>query len=240
MKVEYITAKNLKPLGELYPREDPDDLYVATLIEALKSGAELPPLLVDGATKRVVDGLHRLQALRQLRGPDAAVPVILKYYQSQEDLFLDAVAANSKHGRGYGHRDRARCLMLAERMKIEPDRIATALSVTTVGLRGIRLTAAAMKPGASANKHQRHVVKRSEARRPELADQGAGAERVKVFGVEVGEQQSPAVRASHYAVSLAALLESGQITSSHLRQVEGSFKRLTAALRKLYGIEAAA
>jgi len=47
---------------ELYPRVRLSDMYVAELAEALRSGVVLPPVVVDRASNRVVDGFHRVKA----------------------------------------------------------------------------------------------------------------------------------------------------------------------------------
>ncbi|MFJ9517214.1 ParB/RepB/Spo0J family partition protein [Kitasatospora sp. NPDC101801] len=71
-------------------REDPD--HIRTLAQ---SEADLPPIVVDRATMRVVDGMHRVHAAVQ-RGADR---IDIRYVDGDEsELFLLAVQLNTAHG----------------------------------------------------------------------------------------------------------------------------------------------
>lgn len=68
-----------------------DMAHIAVLAEV----AELPPLLVQRSTLRVIDGAHRLKAIRS-RGQDE---VYVHFVDCREDeAYLLAVAANVRHG----------------------------------------------------------------------------------------------------------------------------------------------
>jgi ParB/RepB/Spo0J family partition protein len=70
--------------------------HVRSLVEALRSGAVLPPLLVtphpDGRRYTVIDGAHRLEAFRRVGLQTVQVVV-----RDSAD-FWDAFVANQKHG----------------------------------------------------------------------------------------------------------------------------------------------
>lgn len=71
--------------------EDPE--HVRLLAEA---SAELPPIVVHGRTRRVIDGMHRVRAA-QLRGQSRIRAV---FFNGDADAaFLHAVVANVSHGR---------------------------------------------------------------------------------------------------------------------------------------------
>lgn len=142
----------------LYPREqvDPDHVYV--LKEALRAGVELPPIVVEKPTKRLIDGFHRLDAWEQVHGNSVAIPVAFKTCKTKQDFLLESIKANASHGRPLTHLDRSRCLVLAENMDVPPEAVATALNLTVD--KAIRLTQDALKPPS----HKQAVPKPS--RRP--------------------------------------------------------------------------
>ncbi|GAA3219267.1 ParB/RepB/Spo0J family partition protein [Actinocorallia longicatena] len=74
------------------PRSATDKGHVRTLAEAEGS---LPPIIVDRATLRVVDGMHRLQAALS-RGAET---ISVRYFDGDEPAaFVLAVRLNSEHG----------------------------------------------------------------------------------------------------------------------------------------------
>lgn len=119
----------------LYPRAEVDSQHVHTLRDAIAAGVELPPLVADEASKRVIDGFHRYRAFKRAVGDDAMVDVALKVYPDERAMFLDAMRYNSGHGRSLAMFDRAHCVLRADALGIEPAEIAAALSITaeTVG-----------------------------------------------------------------------------------------------------------
>lgn len=115
---------------DLYPRERIEPYNVNQMVEALRSGRELPPVVIDRKSKRVVDGFHRVRAYRKLYGPDAKIPVALKDYKDDAEMFADAVRLNANHGRQLSTYDRARCIAKAEALKLEPQVISSMLNMT--------------------------------------------------------------------------------------------------------------
>jgi ParB-like chromosome segregation protein Spo0J len=61
-KIERTTmlASELMIDFNLYPRHAIDSTHVNDLLNALKAGAKLPPVVINQQDKRVVDGFHRL------------------------------------------------------------------------------------------------------------------------------------------------------------------------------------
>ncbi len=83
------------------PRLDGEDkAHIARLAEA---EAELPPILVDRRTMRVIDGMHRLLAA-SLNGQET-VDVVF-FQGSPAEAFLRAVEANVAHGLPLSQADR--------------------------------------------------------------------------------------------------------------------------------------
>jgi hypothetical protein len=83
----------------VYPRDQVDMVRVAVLTEALRAGAEFPPIIAEARTLRVVDGFHRRRAYLSVYGPDHEIVVEVRSYASDADLLLDATIPNCTHGK---------------------------------------------------------------------------------------------------------------------------------------------
>lgn len=95
----------------LYPRNTIDDTHVADLVRALASGAELPPIIAEAGTLKIVDGFHRRRALLRFLGEEAFGAIELRSYESDSAMFLDAVALNAIHGRRLDRHDQTRIVI---------------------------------------------------------------------------------------------------------------------------------
>ena len=114
----------------LYPRQTVDSVNVRRMVEALQAGEELPPILLDKQTLRIVDGVHRWYAYKRFYGDDSTeVPVVLKAYASESAIYLDMIALNSRHGLPLEPQDQAKVLLTARELGIEPEEIARAMAM---------------------------------------------------------------------------------------------------------------
>lgn len=95
---------------ELYPRAKIDSSNVADLYNALMSGAELPPIVVD-TRGRIVDGYHRRRAYARQHGDEHELKVQVKKYESDAEAFADAVRYNRTHGRKLNSTDLTRAAL---------------------------------------------------------------------------------------------------------------------------------
>ena len=125
-------------------------------------GAALPPIVVERETSRVVDGFHRVEAHRRVHGREALVEAIEKNYASEAELFEDAVRLNASHGSRLAPYDHLRCATIAQRLSIEPSRLAAALSMRpsyvgdlTARRTGMELTTRAAVPLKRTIEHMR-------------------------------------------------------------------------------------
>lgn len=115
---------------DLYPRGSVDSHHVGEIAAAIQAGSELPPIVIDKKTKRIVDGFHRSKAYRRVYGDDYEIMCIEKTYKSEKDLFLDSMRYNASHGRALTQHDKVHCLIMAEKFKIEPELLGQALNIT--------------------------------------------------------------------------------------------------------------
>lgn len=97
----------------LYPRNDVDEVNIAHLVEALQVGAELPKILIEETTLRIVDGFHRRRAYMRAFGDDVEVTCEVKKYKDDAELFLEAVRLNANHGINMDGYDRTHAMAIA-------------------------------------------------------------------------------------------------------------------------------
>lgn len=116
----------------IYPRNEVDRHHVSVIQLAIEGGAEVPPLVIEASTKRIVDGVHRYRAYKRIYGddnPEAAVTCIEKEYKNDAALFLDAMRYNASHGRSLTRFDRTHCVIMAKQLRVSEKDIAKVLHV---------------------------------------------------------------------------------------------------------------
>ncbi len=114
----------------IYPRADVDSQHVSYIKEAYEAGVKLPPIIIDKKSKRVTDGFHRVKMYRAKYGDNYKIDCIEKSYKTEQELLLDAIRCNSGHGRTLSRYDRTHCILLAEKLKVPEDELASALCMT--------------------------------------------------------------------------------------------------------------
>lgn len=141
------------PIAELvedesiYPRHAVDREHVTALTMALQSGAVLPPLIVDKASKRIVDGWHRVRCYRRVIGETAVVDVELRAYANDGEILLDAIALNATHGRRLDRQDQVRSVLLGERAGVTEVQLATVLHMPVERIPTLRIRFAGVPEG---------------------------------------------------------------------------------------------
>lgn len=133
----------------LYPRHKIDATHVQHIRAALRAGEALPPPVVDRRSRRATDGFHRVTATLKEFGEDATITVEARDYESEADMFVDAIHMNSGHGSNLTPYDRVRCITVAEEFKIDPEELARALRTSPDDLEALRITRTARTKGAS-------------------------------------------------------------------------------------------
>lgn len=116
---------------DLYPRASIDTYHAGELQRAVEAGSELPPIVIDKKSKRIIDGFHRQRVYSRLYGDDAEVDVVEKTYKNEKEMFLDAARLNAAHGLKMDTHDKAHCALRCITLGIDDADIAAALHVDT-------------------------------------------------------------------------------------------------------------
>jgi len=129
-----VSTRRLAELIEdfsVYPRHAIDEANVGSLAAAARSGVALPPLVIEAATNRIVDGFHRARVYRRLLGPEGVVEVEEATYGSEDELLLDAVRRNASHGRKLDGIDQVRIVSMCRERGIALAAVAHVLHIPT-------------------------------------------------------------------------------------------------------------
>lgn len=148
---------NTRKLSELvldysvYPRREIDRYHANAILEALKGGAELPPLVICAKTLRIADGFHRHSAYKRFSddNPEFEVQVVEKDYKNDAELFLDSMRYNACHGRTLTRFDKTHCVLVAKKLHVSDKDIARILHVPTKEIKQILQVRSALKPGTT-------------------------------------------------------------------------------------------
>ena len=130
-KTKTVPLASLVEDFSLYPRHGVDEVHVSDLVRSIEAGNDLPVIVVEEGTLRLVDGFHRARAYRRALGDDGKVEVELRTYASEAELFEDAARLNAGHGRKLNRVDQVRVVYRARELGLDDDRIASALAVPT-------------------------------------------------------------------------------------------------------------
>lgn len=121
----------------IYPRQHIDESNVRAIAASVLAGEKLPPVVADAASKRVIDGFHRVtQALRA--DSEATITVELVEYADEGEMFLDAVARNARHGARLTSYDQSRVVSIADDWQISKEKLAKALAIPLARIDTIR------------------------------------------------------------------------------------------------------
>ena len=126
-----VLASSLVLNYEIYPRHEVDETNIRDIVQAMQAGAVLPPIVADRKTRIVVDGFHRVRAAQRLHGAaQAMVDAEFAAYPDEAAMFEDAIRRNAGHGRKLTPYDKARCIVRAEELRLDPERVYRAMAVT--------------------------------------------------------------------------------------------------------------
>jgi len=94
---------------ELMPREKINEEYVNELVEDIKRRDKLPPvdLFYDGKRYYVVDGYHRIEALKMLGHKDISAKI---HKGTRRNANLFSCGVNAKHGLRRNNKDKRKAV----------------------------------------------------------------------------------------------------------------------------------
>ena len=158
---------------DIYPRESIDSTHVHYIAEAMRAGQEMPPIVIQQKSKRIVDGVHRWRAMKRLHDDTDEIDVVAKKYKTELALYQDAVRYNLTHGHTLTRHDRTRVALKLQRdFKLEPDEIAESLNLTSESVNVLltdKTAQAKLEPIAIKNTI-RHMAGRKFSRKQEEAN----------------------------------------------------------------------
>lgn len=192
---------------DLYPRNNVDQHNVKCIMDARTAGQEMPPVIIDKKSKRVIDGFHRTRAEIRLFGDEAEVVVIEKVYKDEAEMFLDAMRYNAAHGARLDPCDRTRCTIIAERLSIPLDAVAGALHMPVDKLGALRTDRTAKGTGGLVIPLKRTISQQFSGKRLNARQQEANT---KLSGMQQ----------VFYANQLIELLESKMLDTTDPRLME--------------------
>lgn len=106
----------------------------------MKAGEIFPPIDVgryDGKLY-VIDGIHRIDAKKLLK--EKYIDASIKKYENKDDMFVDAVKCNSRHGRQLSVQETARIIYkLGEEMKFELEQIKVIIGMPVESIERMKL-----------------------------------------------------------------------------------------------------
>ncbi len=144
---EQIALSGLVEDLSIYPRGSVSNIHVADLVYALDSGAVLPPPTVDRATRKLVDGFHRVRAQRKHLGEGASIEADVREFAGDVAMLLESARLNSPHGLPLGRYDQRVFAIKAKQLGAADDEIAGALGVTPARLLQITVMTATGEEG---------------------------------------------------------------------------------------------
>ena len=117
---------------EIYPRGENgvDSTHVAEIAEAIAAGETPPPLVIEKGSKRIIDGVHRWHAYRRLCDDTHKIECVEKTYSNEQEVWLDVIRYNTAHGKALNQHDKVRCLLIGEKLGIDPELLRNALRIT--------------------------------------------------------------------------------------------------------------
>ena len=129
MKATLLKISELTIDSELYPRIKSGWLTAYQYAQAMKANSVFPPITVGiyREKKYVVDGVHRIEAKKMLK--EEYIDAIVKIYESEREMFVDAVKLNSAHGRQLSVQEKVRIIYKLKKMRFKLQEISELIKV---------------------------------------------------------------------------------------------------------------
>lgn len=119
-----ISAAELVEDYDIYPRTSVISAHVTQIADAMLCGREIPPILIDMKSKRIIDGYHRRRAAVRAFGDTVKIKCIMREYPDKNAMYKDAIEENARHGEGLKGECRTHALLLGKGMGIPSESLA--------------------------------------------------------------------------------------------------------------------
>ena len=121
----------------LYPRTEISETHARRIADVLEAGKELPPIVVQKRTLRVIDGFHRVRAHRLLKLEEISCDII---DCNDVEAYKKAVELNSAHGRPFTPYDYRRIVLKFDELGISRDQVVDILNIKIDKIKDIKLS----------------------------------------------------------------------------------------------------
>jgi len=128
-QAQLIKISSVKIDEKLYPRTSVDWTTSAKYYNALKSGANFPPILVakKGFKYVLIDGGHRLKAHKDFGETHIQAEVVKGW--TDEQIYTEAVRLNSQHGRNFSTQEITKIILTLQEWNKSKKEISALVSI---------------------------------------------------------------------------------------------------------------
>ena len=134
METEKIVVTRLLFDETLYPREQVNATVVNRYADAMRAGAEFPPILVARKGWVILDGVKRWRASRKVHGDGYEIACLVVETADEKEMYLESIRANAAHGEQLTGFERRKCVLEGERRGISRKEMAEALGITPLAV----------------------------------------------------------------------------------------------------------
>jgi hypothetical protein len=122
---------------DLYPRSAIDSVHVNEIVSAMEAGVEMPAVIIDEESKRIIDGFHRVRAVLKSKGEQAEIECDLRSYPSKKEMYLDAIRYNRGRGKDLNGAEMTGALLKGSEMRISIESLASVSGFTVEKVKSI-------------------------------------------------------------------------------------------------------
>jgi len=139
MKAQNVLVATLVEDYSLYPRHHINEGHVRDMARARSAGHELPPILVDRKTRKIVDGFHRVAEAKRRDGAQAEIAVLWADLPDDAAMMIEAARLNSVHGEKLTPWDRVRVIVRCQELGVTVEQTAEALHISAERVEELRV-----------------------------------------------------------------------------------------------------
>lgn len=135
MKQQLLRITDVKIDKEMYPRMNVDFVTCARYINALKSGANFPPITVAKLEEEyyLVDGAHRLSAYKANKETHVQTEVLEGLDKQQ--VYVEAVKRNVTHGRQFSTYEVTSICITLDKWKMSQEEISEIIRIPATDIK---------------------------------------------------------------------------------------------------------